>query len=413
MKKHRLGAWIGQETYPDKKTGERKRCASWTVKYAAFDRKPGDYRQGVERGFASESDAIAWWVLQKQNQHRPIAKAEAVKEAPVTLGEFLDRWLKASKSALSPGAFRQYESHVREHLRPSLGSKLLLDLERSPERIEEAMAAWNRKDGRSGRLSARFTKSVWSTLRTALNKAKRLRLITTNPCDFVDPPRVERKEMAALDPVQVQAYLEAFRSTDISAAIATAIGSGCRCGELLALRWRDVDLERGTLRIERSLERVAIRTAQRVSYELAFKEPKSKRSRRTIPLPPFVIDRLRRHRLEQAERFLSAGAGRPDAETLVFEDDGRPWVPTTFGMLFARLRDAANLPKVRLHDLRHSYASLLLQSGADLKVVSTALGHSSVAITSDLYVHLAPVMLQSAAHRLDALIESGRKANGH
>jgi integrase len=275
------------------------------------------------------------------------------------------------------------------------------------------MAAWNRKDGRSGRLSARFTKSVWSTLRTALNKAKRLRLITTNPCDFVDPPRVERKEMAALDPVQVQAYLEAFRSTDISAAIATAIGSGCRCGELLALRWRDVDLERGTLRIERSLERVAIRTAQRVSYELAFKEPKSKRSRRTIPLPPFVIDRLRRHRLEQAERFLSAGAGRPDAETLVFEDDGRPWVPTTFGMLFARLRDAANLPKVRLHDLRHSYASLLLQSGADLKVVSTALGHSSVAITSDLYVHLAPVMLQSAAHRLDALIESGRKANGH
>ena len=274
------------------------------------------------------------------------------------------------------------------------------------------MATWDRKDGRDGSLSARFTKSVWSTLRTALNKAKRLRIIATNPCEFVDPPRVERKEMTALDPAQVQAYLEAFDCTDIGAAIATAIGSGCRCGELLALRWHDVDLERGTLRVERSLERVSIRTAQRVRYELAFKEPKSKRSRRTIPLPPFVAERLRRHRLEQAERFLSAGAGRPGPDTLVFENDGQPWIPTTFGMLFARLRDAAKLPKVRLHDLRHSYASLLLQSGADLKVVSTALGHSSVAITADIYAHVAPVMLQSAANRLDALIESGRKGSG-
>ncbi len=273
------------------------------------------------------------------------------------------------------------------------------------------MSAWGRKDGRNGCLSARFTKSIWSTLRTALNRAKRLRLITTNPCDFVDPPRVERKEMDALDPVQVQAYLKVFDHTDIGTAIATAIGSGCRCGELLALRWRDVDLERGTLRVERSLERVAIRTVNRVRYELAFKEPKSKRSRRTVPLPPFVMERLRRHRLEQAERFLSSGAGRPDIDTLVFENDGQPWVPTTFGMLFARLRDAAKLPKVRLHDLRHSYASLLMQSGADLKIVSTALGHSSVAITADLYAHVAPVMLQAAADRFDALIESGREAS--
>ncbi len=114
--------------------------------------------------------------------------------------------------------------------------------------------------------------------------------------------------MRSLSPEQVQQYLAAFDRTDLGAAIATAIGSGCRRGELLALRWSDVDLDQGTLRVARSLERVTIRTAKRARYELRFKEPKTKRSRRTIALPPFAIERLRRHRLEQAERFFSAGA---------------------------------------------------------------------------------------------------------
>ncbi|MFY9884260.1 MAG: site-specific integrase [Candidatus Cybelea sp.] len=140
-------------------------------------------------------------------------------------------------------------------------------------------------------------------------------------------------------------------------------------------------------------------------YELRFKEPKSKQSRRTIPLPPFAVKRLRRYLVEQAERFLGAGV-RPDGDTLMFDDgDGTPWVPSSFGMLYARLRDEAGLPKIRFQDLRHSYASLLLQSGTDLKTVSTALGHSSVSITADTYSHISPVMLRSAADRLNDLIE--------
>ena len=411
MRRHRFGAWIGQETYRDKKTGARKTCGTWTVKYPAFDGKPGDYRKSVERGFATENDAEMWWVLQRQNRHRPVAKAEAVKEAPLTLAAFLDRWLKTIKGKLSAGAYRQYESHAREHLRTTLGHMLLEDLEREPQRIEDAMASWGRKDKRDGNLSPGFVKKIWSTLRTALNRAQRLRLIAVNPCDFVDPPRVERKEMNSLNPSQVQQYLKAFDATEIGAAVATAIGSGCRCGELLALRWRDVDLDRCVLRVERSLERVTVRLPRGTRHELRFKEPKSKNSRRTIPLPAFVIERLRRHRLEQAERFLSAGAGRPGADALVFEREGEPWVPTSFGMLFARLRDKAMLPRVRLHDLRHSYASLLLESGSDLKVVSTALGHASVAITCDVYAHVSPVMLTSAANRLDALIRGGQKTS--
>jgi integrase len=415
MKNHRLGAWIGQEAYIDKKSGKRKICATWTVKYPAFDRKPGDYRKSVERGFATKDDAIAWWVVQKQNQHRPVTKAEAVKDAPMTLDAFLDRWLKTNAGTMSAGALSTCEKHARLWIRPSLGHVLLCDLERSPELIERAQASWltqARKDGRKGTVSPRFVKSLRSTLNTALNRAKKLRLIAVNPCEFVDPPRCERGEMASLDPGQVQEYLSTFDQTELAAAVATAIGSGCRRGELLALRWCDIDLDQGTLRVARSLERVTIKTAKRVKYELRFKEPKTKQSRRTIAMPPFVIARLRRHRLAQAERLLADGAGRPDGSTLVFEREGQPWNPNTFGLTFARIAREANLPKVRLHDLRHSFASLLLEGGADLKTVSTALGHSTISVTADTYAHVSPAMLQTAANQLDRIVESGRKVGG-
>jgi integrase len=404
MKQHRLGAWIGQETRVDPKIGKRVKNATWTVKYRPFDALPGDYRTKRERGFATKDDAIAWWLEQKKNRHRTVAKAEVIKEPPPTVAAFLERWLKTIRPSIGSGTLHQYESHAHEHLIPSLGENLLVDLERNPLLIEEAMTTWKRKDGRPGELSPLFVKKVWSTLRTACNKARKLGIITRNPCDSIDPPKVERKEMNALSPEQVGQYLAAFDGTDLECAVAVAIGSGCRRGELVALRWRDVDLERGTIRVERSAERVVVRTAKRTRYETRFKEPKSRRSRRTIPLPPFAVERLRKHRVDQAQRFMAAGR-RPDGDTVIFDKDGLPWNPGPFGMKFTALRDAAGLAKVRLHDLRHSYASLLLQSGADLKTVSTALGHSSVAITADTYAHVSPVMLQSAADRLNDLIE--------
>jgi integrase len=117
---------------------------------------------------------------------------------------------------------------------------------------------------------------------------------------------------------------------------------------------------------------------------------------------------LRHHRLEQAERFFSAGR-RPDANTLLFERDSLPWNPNTFGLTFAQIARDAKLPKVRLHDLRHSFASLLLAGGADLKTVSQALGHSTISVTADVYAHVSPAMLHDAANLLDRVVESGRQ----
>ena len=240
---------------------------------------------------------------------------------------------------------------------------------------------------------------------------QKLRLISVNPTEFVDQVRAPRNEMRSLAPADVQAYLSVFDATELGGAVAVAIGSGCRRGELLALRWCDLDLDAGTLRIARSLERVTIKTAKRTRYELRFKEPKTKQSRRCIALPAFALERLRRHRIEQAQRFMAAGV-RPDGDTLVFERDGLPWNPNTFGLTFSAIAREARLPRVRLHDLRHSFASLPLAGGADLKTVSTALGHSTISVTADTYAHVSPAMLQGAADLLERVVEwAKRRAN--
>lgn len=411
MKRHRLGAWIGREKYRDRKTGEMRENSTWTVKYTPFEAQPGDYRSKRERGFRTEDDAIAWWLLQKANQHRPVRRDEAIKGRPLALGEFADRWLGSISNSVTSGTLATYEKHVRCWIKPALGDVLLCDLEHEPQLIERAQTAWltlPRKDGRRGSVTPRYVRSVRNTLTTILNRAKRLRLISVNPTEFVDHVRVERTEMRSLDPAAVQAYLKAFDGTDLGCAVAVAIGTGCRRGELLALRWCDLDLDSGTLRIARSLERVTIGSPKRTRYALRFKEPKTKQSRRTIALPSFALERLRRHRLDQAKRFMAAGAGRPDGNTLVFEREAMAWNPNTFGTTFAGIADRAGLPRVRLHDLRHSFASLLLAGGADLKTVSMALGHSTISVTADVYAHVSPAMLKGAAELLNCVVESGK-----
>ena len=161
-----------------------------------------------------------------------------------------------------------------------------------------------------------------------------------------------------------------------------------------------IDLIAETLTVRRAIECV--------DGELNFKEPKTKRSRRTVVLPAFVTQRLKEHRLEQAERFLALGLGRPQNDTIVFDCLGKPWVPNAFGLRFKRHVKRANLPKLRPHDLRHAFATLALSAGVDLKTVSVALGHTALATTADIYAHVTPALLRAAADRLDQTLQSAK-----
>jgi len=218
-------------------------------------------------------------------------------------------------------------------------------------------------------------------------------LLTRNPVDAVTPPRVERLEMKALDAAGVTALLAAAEGLEIQLPILVAIGTGLRRGELLGLRWNDIDLDGCRLSVRRSLEVVA--------GEIRSKPPKTTRSARTISLASFVIEALRRHRGEQNKRRLRGG----DDAAWVFSDGrGNPWNPVHFTKRFGRLARQPGVPRVRFHDLRHSHATLSLAAGIDLKTISASLGHSTIGVTANTYLHAVDSLQRESANRLDVAL---------
>jgi len=391
-----------RRSYIDKKTGKRRKTSTWSVWYDE-PRADGEPRQRkIKSGFETRRDAETWFKRKADELRQGVAPSDERQ----TVGAYLTEWLDALAgpgSKVRPAALHAYRNHVLRHIIPAIGSVRLSEL--NVGHVERAKLRWaSTGHGRSkkagdNRISPRTVRHIYGTLNAALNRAKRQRLIAVNPCELTDAPSVERKEMRALDVLGATALLRAFEGSPIDAAIVTAIGTGLRRGELLALQWRDVDLDAGTLTVNRAIEHVDGRTR--------FKEPKTKRSRRTISLPTFVVERLRRHRTEQKERFMADGcpdlAKAPDL--LVFDRaGGEAWIPDSFGTVFWKILKDAGLPHVRLHDLRHSFASMALEAGVDLKTVSTALGHTTISTTADLYAHVTRSLMDEAAARIDGTL---------
>jgi integrase len=386
-----------RKSYVDKH-GKRRKMGTWSVYYDA-PHHPGESRGRTSKsGFRTKAEAVEWFTKKAEELRQGIAPVNERQ----TLEQYLTTWLETIADSVSGSALHAYRNHVEAHIVPALGGVRLTELR--PEHIEKAKRRWATEPaGRRKKkvlLSPRTVHHVFSTLRTALYRAKKQRRIAVNPCELVDPPRVEQKETRALDVPAAAKLLKACENSIIGAAIVTSLGTGLRRGELLALRWGDIDLDAGLLTVQRALERVDSATR--------FKEPKTRRSRRTISLPRFVADRLRRHRVDQAQWFWANHMGRLNAQTLVFERGGEPWVPNTFGTMFMRTLRDAKVPHVRLHDLRHSFASTALEAGVDLKTVSTALGHSTISTTADIYAHVTDSLMKDAADRIDrALQRSG------
>lgn len=394
---------FARRTYIDK-NNIRRRTSTWSVWYE-LPRNPGEPRSHkIKSGFRTRKEAGEWFTKKAEELRQGISAGDERQ----TVEQYLRQWLESVADSVTASALHAYRNHVEAHLIPALGAIRLTELR--AQHIEAAKKRWASEPARRRKkqkvtvtLSARTVHHIYSTLRTALNRAKRQRLIAVNPCEFLDPPRVERKEMRALDAEASAALLKACDKSIIGAAITTLLGTGLRRGELLALRWGDVDLEAGMLTIHRAIERVDGGTR--------FKDPKTKRSRRTISLPRFVTERLGRHSAEQKEWFFANRLGRPTAETLVFERGGEAWVPNTFGTVFMRTLRDAEVPHMRLHDLRHSFASMALEAGVDLKTVSNALGHSTISTTADIYAHVTDSLMQDAAARIDGALQGAiRKA---
>ncbi|MER7439828.1 tyrosine-type recombinase/integrase [Micromonospora avicenniae] len=239
-----------------------------------------------------------------------------------------------------------------------------------------------------------------ASLRRALNVAVRWQLIHTNPAALVEPPSLPHAEVRPYSLGEARRFLKAVEGLRLEARWLIGIALGLRQGEVLGLRWEDVDLTAGTLRVRGQLQR------DPDTGGLVFVETKTARSRRTLPLPPTVLAALRRHQANQAaERFEAERWADP---SLVFATTvGTPVHPRNDYRSFREIIRQAGLRQVRLHDLRHTAASVLLAQGVPARVVMEILGHSQISVTLNIYAHVAPEIAREAASRMEGALWSG------
>lgn len=330
-------------------------------------------------------------VLRKLTEaRRVLASGLPLPTDRLTVGAYLRDWLIAVKRTLKPRTWVRYEQYVRVHAVPVIGAIPLARLQ--PSHLDRLYQ--RRLDAGMSPTSVHHLHMV---LHAALATAGRRGLVARNVAQLVDPPRMARRDMSVLSPAQARALVEAARGGPLEALLTTALATGMRKGELLALRWRDVDLDRGTLAVTGTLQRTAA--------GLVISETKTAKSRRQVELSAVAVQALRRHRAAQTERRLLAGREWND-HGLVFPSTlGKPQDGShlLYGQ-FHPLLKAAGLPVIRFHDLRHTAATLMLGRGVHPKIVSEMLGHATVAITLDLYSHVTPTMQRQAAQVLDDLL---------
>jgi integrase len=321
----------------------------------------------------------------------------------MTVAEWLAKWLDEAQHTVARKTHQRYKEIIDLHLVPALGSTLLGKLQ--PVHIQayytQALTS-GRRDGTGG-LSPQTVVHLDRVLHVALKRARALRLISTNPVEDASRPMVQRHEIQALEPAESASLLNAARSTRMFPIIFLALATGLRRGEVLGLRWSDVDLDRRTLTVKQSLEQT--------KSGLRFKTPKTKRSRRTIALSPSLVDELKAHRVKQAAERLALGMGR-DPSSLVFARiDGDPIQPDSVTKMFARIAKRAKIRPISFHGLRHTHATDLLRAGVHPKIASERLGHASIAITMDTYSHAIPGLQEDAAQRIDAALRSALSSN--
>lgn len=322
-----------------------------------------------------------------------------VEPSKMTVAEYLRHWLEAyAKVNVRAKTFERYAEIVEKALIPALGCHRLAKLQ--PLHIQTFYSKAlleGRRDGRGG-LSPQTVLHYHRVLREALQQAVRWQLLVRNPTDAVEPPRVQRQEVQVLDEKQTAYLLRACEGSWLYMPVLLAVTTGMRRGEILALRWRDVDLKAGTATVRQSLEQT--------NNGLAFKQPKTQKGRRVVVLPALAVDALRRHRIAQAKERLLMGPDYQDHDLICAQPDGRPLNPDSVSAAFRDFMGKLPLPRIRFHDLRHSHASHLLRQGVHPKVVSERLGHSTTTITLDLYSHLLPGLQEEAARRIDAALRA-------
>jgi integrase len=318
-------------------------------------------------------------------------KAKTAQGVPLavkawTVERYLQYWLQeVAARRLRPSTVAGYEIVVRVHLTPAVGKKHLARL--SPQDVCQLLTH-KRQDG----LSVRMVQYIHAVLRNALQNAVREELIGRNVAKLVQVETPDYEVGKGLTIAESQRLLQAVQNTRWHPLYVLALLLGLRRGELLGLRWTDVDLDNETLTVRQNLVRAG--------GELRIQAPKTRRSRRTLPLPPQVVSALRRQRVIQATERLAAGSSWADNGLVFTTSLGTPMEPRNLTRHFYSVRDRAGLPEVRLHDLRHTCLTLLLNLGTSPHIAQAIAGHSHVDVTMMIYAHSDMAEQTEALRRL-------------
>lgn len=359
------------------------------------DPATGKRRQYYKQGFPTKraAEAALDQVL------TDVREGTAVGRQSMSVAAYLDDWLDGQRQRLKETTWSSYEVAVNR-IKGGLGASKLKAL--APLDIERFYTVLAETGSRAGKpLSPKSVRNTHVVLRKALADAERLGLVPRNAAAAAKPPAVGSVEHQTWSSDQLVLFFDHVAADRYLAAYVLAATTGMRRGEVLGLRWSDVDLDAGQLAV--------LQTVTTVSYKPVITTPKTKRSRRVVYLDDHTVDVLRAHHRRQVDERQAAGPTWSDEHDMVFRDElGDVVNPDWFSREFARQVRLSGMPKIRFHDLRHSYATLALNAGVHPKVVSERLGHSTVGITLDLYSHVTPAIARDAADAVAARLFGAR-----
>jgi integrase len=340
----------------------------------------------MTRSFKTKEECKAW-IREVQNQ---IDEGLTFNTTQVSLSEFMEKWLSVHASRLRRKTGPQYQQITRDYILPYLGKYKLKDLRL--DHIESVYRSLLKKG-----VGSRTVRYAHSILHRCLNDAQKRGLLGYNPAHGAVIPRAEHHEMYFLDEDQVMRFLLATKESRYEALYHLAVKTGMRQGELLGLKWSDLDWKKGILRVQRQLQRIN-------NQGLLFSQPKTKTGNRSIQLGEQTLQTLRTHLEKQRLEQAFANQNWRDEGLIFATPIATPTDPRNLIRDYKRVLRIAGLREIRFHDLRHTAASLMLNNGVPILVVSKILGHSKASTTLDIYGHLISVMQEGAARMMDELI---------
>ncbi|HHU87405.1 MAG TPA: site-specific integrase [Peptococcaceae bacterium] len=353
-------------------------------------------------------------VVEKMDAARAEIRAGTyVEPTKLTTGDWIKQWLvDYMKPSLRTTTWASYDHIAKLHIIPVIGKIPLNRLTTSDlQKLYSEKLANGRVDGKGG-LSIRTVRYIHQIIHGALEKAKEVKLVQSNVSEATNLPKLKYKEKMPLTSEQVRRFKTVIKQDRLYAAFLLELATGLRRGELLALKWEDIDLEKGVLSVKRTITRTRIEGGK-TKTGLVFQEPKTDQSKRTVPIPASVVAELKAHKARQAQEKLRLGGEIVNGEYvpnykdngLVFcTVDGKPLDPRNLLRTHTRLLEKAKLPHVSFHDLRHTFATIMMEMDENPRILQEILGHANVNITLGIYSHPTHAMKERAAAKMDAFL---------